>query len=298
MNNHNGGILPALATPFDAEERIYTPALAAHIHMLTKAGVDGFYVCGGTSEMPMLYAHERRALLECVCDTVRALPQRDSLQIIAHVGSVNLREARSLAAHAAGQHVDIVSSVLPYYVTLSCDEIERYYRELADASGLPVIIYHVPTAQTNQLSCAEFIRLLSLPEIGGVKFTSTDFYTLETLHVHYPDKQIFNGMDQNLLSGLVAGADGGIGTTYNAMPEKFVALYRAFRAGDIETAQRYQHEINTVIARMQTIGCMKAVKCVLRCQGIDFGNMLLPRTPISAEDMRYTEHEILPLLAS
>lgn len=296
MSKKRGGILPALPTPFTENESVCLPQLAAFTEAMMAAQVDGFYICGGTSEMPMLFAEERMELLECVCNTVRAKEGGEDLQLIAHVGSVNLREAKKLAQHAADMRVNAISSVLPYYVSLSYSEIEYYYRALADACGLPVIIYNVPAAQTSQLNRAEFIKLMACAEIGGIKFTSTDFYTLETLHSHYPDKVIFNGLDQALLSGLSAGADGGIGTTYNAMPGKFTALYRSFRSGDLNTAYRYQHEINEVIHQMQKIGCMKAVKCVLKLQGFDFGNLLLPNTQITADDMELTEREILPLL--
>ena len=119
MSKKRGGILPALPTPFTENESVCLPQLAAFTEAMMAAQVDGFYICGGTSEMPMLFAEERMELLECVCNTVRAKEGGEDLQLIAHVGSVNLREAKKLAQHAADMRVDAISSVLPYYVSLS-----------------------------------------------------------------------------------------------------------------------------------------------------------------------------------
>lgn len=77
-----------------------------------------------------------------------------------------------------------------------------------------------------------------------MKFTSSDFFLLERLRAGFPDKVFFNGSDEMLLSGLAAGADGGIGTTYNFMPEKFLRIYHLYRQGAMAEALEVQSEAN------------------------------------------------------
>lgn len=109
-----------------------------------------------------------------------------------------------------------------------------------------------------------------------MKFTSSDFFLLERLRAGFPDKVFFNGSDEMLLSGLAAGADGGIGTTYNFMPEKFLRIYHLYRQGAMAEALEVQSEANRVIRVLLKHGVLPASKELLRLGGLDYG--VLPRT--------------------
>ena len=130
----------------------------------------------------------------------------------------------------------------------------------------------------------------------GIKYTSNDFFTMEQCKANFPDKIVYNGFDEMFLAGLSMGADGGIGSTYNFMANKFVEIKRLFEAGDIKGAQAIQKEANHIITVLCQIGVMQAEKEVLNQLGFDFGVCRHPFGEPTAEQKELIKKEILPYL--
>ena len=130
------GIFPALLTPFDKDGRINEKELARLVSYNVKKGVKGFYVTGSTGEAFLLSTEERKQAMSVIKDAA------EGATLIAHIGSLNEREAIELGKHAYALGYDAVSSVAPYYYKFSFDEIRGYYSRLADASSLPMLVYH------------------------------------------------------------------------------------------------------------------------------------------------------------
>ena len=118
----------------------------------------------------------------------------------------------------------------------------------------------------------------------GVKHTSSDFYALNRFKKAYPKKLIFNGYDEMLLSGLAAGADGGIGSTYNFMAEKYIRIWELFQEGRFEEARKIQTEVNDIIDILAKVGVMPGEKAILTMMGLDFGECRKPFKSISTEE--------------
>ncbi|MBQ6118420.1 MAG: dihydrodipicolinate synthase family protein, partial [Clostridia bacterium] len=218
MNPVFHGVFPALLTPFDASGAVNYNALRELVQWNLGKGVNGFYVCGSTSEAFLLTGDERKKIVETVCAEAAG-----KAAVIAHVGCIGQDMAVDLARHAKEAGADAISSVPPFYYGFSFEEIKSYYFALADV-GLPVFIYNFTAAGGARLTAAQFMEFLSDPRFLGVKHTSSDFFLLERLKAFRPDAVIFNGYDEMFLSGLAAGADGGIGSTYNFMAEKYIAI--------------------------------------------------------------------------
>lgn len=269
------GVFPALLTPFDREGRVHAPVLAALTQRLLDAGVQGFYICGSSAEAMMMTLEERKTVLE----TVTAVAAGKAV-CICHVGCINADHAVELARHAARHGADLVSAVPPYYYKFTFAEIRRYYSAIADAASLPLLLYSIPASSGVTLTKAQFDALLSDPRIVGVKYTASDFYTLERLRHAHPDIVLYNGYDEMFLAGQSMGADGGIGTTYNFMPEKFLAMRRFVEQGDRTAALAVQASVNNVIEEMLRYGVLPATKAVLRAQGLDFGECRPPFRPL------------------
>lgn len=270
------GIFPALLTAFDSEG-VDTAKVQALSSRLASKGVKGLYVGGSSGEMVLMSAEERMALLEAVCTAVGG-----SCTVIAHVGAISLRDTLTLACHAARCGVQALSSVTPLYYKYSFREVKGYYEALAGETGLPVIIYNIPALTGMSLSAEQLGELLQIPHVGGMKFTSSDFFLLERLRAGFPDKVFFNGSDEMLLSGLAAGADGGIGTTYNFMPEKFLRIYHLYRQGAMAEALEVQSEANRVIRVLLKHGVLPASKELLRLGGLDYGVCRAPFLPLES----------------
>ena len=271
------GILPALMTAF-TDDGIDCAKVARHTKYLADAGVHGLYVGGSSGEMILMTEDERKTLLETVIESVG-----DRLTIIAHVGTTSTRGTLELARHAEAIGADALSSVTPLYYRYGFREVKHYYERLAAQTSLPVIIYNIPALTGTTLTTAQLEEILSIPNVGGMKFTASDFFQLERIRAAFPDKVFYNGSDEMLCSGLAAGADGGIGSTYNFMPKTILAIYNAFRANDAATALTYQAKANAAIAMVLKHGVLPSSKMILKLRGMDYGECREPFMPVGPE---------------
>ena len=268
MNERFGGIFSAALTAFDARGEFCAAAQRAMLRAELAAGIKGFYIGGSTGEAFLLTPEERLGLFR-VC----AEEAGGKAALIAHVGAISQREAVAYAKECEALGYDAISSVTPFYYKFSAEEIAGYYRALADATRLPVLLYYIPLLTGAGQGFGLFDRLLADPRILGVKYTSTDYYTFERLRVRYPEKILFNGFDETCLCGLAMGADGAIGSTYNVLARRFLQIERLCRANDLAAARAAQHEANGIIEFLLQAGDVKAaVKYAFRRKyGIDVG---------------------------
>lgn len=289
-NEKYGGIFTALLTPFNEAGEVNEGELIKLIKFNLDMGVRGFYVCGSTGESFLLSKEERMKIMEIV------KREAEGSTLIAHIGSLDERDACEMARHAKALGYDAISSVAPFYFKFSPAEIKGYYERLADAGELPMLVYHIPALSGVSLSQDSMSAFLRDPRFLGIKYTSNDFFTLERLKAEYPDKLFFNGYDEMLLSGLAMGADGAIGSTYNFMADKFVKIYSLFSEGKLDEARKIQNEANKIITILCKIGVMQAEKEILCQLGFDFGCCRHPFLPVSDADKKLIAEEILPLL--
>lgn len=286
------GIYTALLTPFDGNGRINEKALEQLILHNIKMGVQGFYVGGSTAEAFLLSTDERKQVMD-ICRAVAP-----NHRLIAHIGSLNEAEALVLSLHARELGYDAISSVSPFYYKFTFAEIRDYYFRLAEHSGMPMIIYHFPAFTGVSLGVKEIGTFLDREEFIGMKFTSNDFFTLEQVRAAFPNKLIYNGYDEMFLAGLSMGADGGVGSTYNFMADKFVKIQTLFRESRIAEAQALQREANRIITILCQIGVMQAEKEVLNQLGIPFGTCRKPFGEPTEEQKALIAKEIIPYIAA
>ena len=284
------GIFTALLTPFDENNKINEKALEALVKHNVAMGADGFYVCGSTAEAFLLTTDERKQVMEIVKATA---PEKT---LIAHIGSISEDEAQTLAAHANALGYDAISSVAPFYYKFSFSEIKDYYFRLAENSSIPMLVYHFPAFSGVNMGVSEMAKFLSDDKFIGLKFTSNDFFMLEQCKSAFPDKIVYNGFDEMFLCGLSMGADGGVGSTYNFMADKFVKIRALFAENKIAEAQALQKEVNRIIAILCKVGVMQAEKEVLNQIGMNFGNCRKPFSVPNDEEKTIIAKEIVPYI--
>ncbi|MBQ9083902.1 MAG: N-acetylneuraminate lyase [Clostridia bacterium] len=286
----NSGIFPALLTPFDGAGRINEAELGRLVRHHIRQGVEGFYVTGSTAEAFFLTTEERKQIMR----TVRH--HAPSQRLIAHIGAMDERAAVELGLYARELGYDAVSSVAPFYYKFTFDEIRDYYFRLADKTGMPMLVYHFPGNSGVNMSVDEMSVFLEDDRFIGMKFTSNDFFALEQCKAQFPGKVIYNGFDEMFLAGLSMGADGGVGSTYNFMADKFVAIRQLFLQGNIPEAQKLQKEANRIIRLLFKVGLMKAQKEIMNLIGFDFGTCRTPFSAPTAADKEFIRREIVPYL--
>ena len=286
--NRFKGIFTALLTPFDANDRINEKELERLVKFNLEMGVKGFYVGGSTAEAFLLTADERAQIMDVVKSTA------PDATLIAHIGSLNETDAKRLGKHANALGYDAVSSVAPFYYKFTFEEIKNYYFRLADASNLPMLVYHFPAFSGVNMGAGEMKQFLDDDRFIGIKYTSNDFFTMEQCKSNFPDKVLYNGYDEMFLAGLSMGADGGIGSTYNFMANKFVQIQKLFSENRIEEAREIQKVANHIITVLCQIGVMQAEKEVLNQLDFNFGVCRHPFGEPTAAQKSLIAKEIIP----
>ncbi|MCR5072559.1 MAG: dihydrodipicolinate synthase family protein [Clostridiales bacterium] len=276
------GIFPAFFACYDENGAISPARVREFTQYLIDKGVTGLYVGGSSGECIYQSVAERKLLLENVMEVAKG-----KIVIIAHVACNNTSDSRELAAHAESLGVDAIAAIPPIYFHLPPYAIAKYWNDISDAApNTDFIIYNIPQLAGVALSSDLLREMLKNPHVIGVKNSSMPVQDIEM----WRDEGaiVFNGPDEQLLSGLAAGAVGGIGGTYAAMPELYLAIYRLYGEGKIARAREIQDACCHMIYKMCSCkGNMYAViKAVLREQGgPDVGSVRAPLYELQSEDM-------------
>ena len=273
------GIMPALVTPLTEDERINVPVLEKLINYLIDKKADGFYIGGATGEGLALRPEERRILAE---ESVRIINGR--VPSIVQIASTDYNQAIELAKHAEAAGADAISATPPLFFSYDEDDIYNYYKGLANAVHIPLIIYYNPAAGFT-VNAKFAARAFEVDNLTGIKWTSSDYFQMMLLKdMTHGEMNIINGPDEMLLMGLNAGADGGIGTTYNFMMDIIRGVWDNFHMGNIEKAREYQIRAAKIIYPLLQYKTIPVAKLVLEKMGFEVGNASYPMK-------RYTEEQ-------
>ena len=287
MTSRFQGVYPALITPLTALEKLNAPALEKLLAFEMKQGADGFYIGGATGEGLLLDVPERKRLCEKAVEYIG-----DRGVKIVHVADMNFRDTIALARHAEACGADAISSIAPIYFKYGEEEILSYYRAIAESVNIPLIIYYTAAAGVN-ISYELFGKLFEIDNITGVKWTSSNYYEMIRLRERFPNANIFNGPDEMLVCGLAAGADGGIGSTYNVMYPLIRSIYDRFRAGDAAGALESQKKADKIIAVMLRYSVIPVCKMILEELGIEVGAASFPMESYADETRAKIKRELI-----
>ena len=243
------GMYAALLTAFDKDGSINYEATGMLAERNIQKGLKGMYVAGSSGEAMMMSEEERVSLLEYVSRL-----NKGRVTLIAHVGSTSTDAAIRMAKRAAELGYDAVSAVAPYYYSFSGEAIRGYYTDILNATDLPMLIYNFPASGGFDGMLSLVSDMIDNKKLMGVKHTSVNLFELERFkHMKRP-LTVFNGFDEMLIGGLSMGADGGIGSTYNFLQDDILAIYAAFKKGDLKKAMEVQEKVNRIIEAMIPFG--------------------------------------------
>lgn len=279
------GIIPALISPIDENEKINLPVLNQLINDLLAKGADGFYLCGATGEGLALATEQRMILAQ---EAIKTLGKRKPC--IVQVAAGDLADAVRLAKHAEQCGAAAISATPPLFFSYDKDDVYNYYKKLADAVSIPLMIYYNPAAGFH-INADIAAKMFEIDNVTAIKWTSSDYYQMMRLKdITQGEMNIINGPDEMLLMGLCAGADGGIGTTYNFMLDIIRGIYDNFIGGDLAAAREYQMRANRIISVLMNYKIIPAAKIILEAQGYAVGNATYPMK-------RYSNAEKLDIIA-
>jgi len=269
------GVIPAMVTTFDENENFDEARMRAAVRFLIDRKVHGLYLTGSTGESFMMSPEERKRVVEVVVDeTAGRIP------LIAHVGAISTKLTVELAQHAEEAGIDAISSVPPFYWGFSQDQVYNYYSDVTGSTSLPMIAYNVPLAGLFGFDMIK--RLSTIKGLAGIKYTATTHFEIMRIKEEISkDFIVYSGADEMAMSGLSFGADGIIGSFYNLIPEVFIALDAAVKAGDMEAARQFQETANAIIFFSLPRNPIAAIKRGMAWMGADAG---LCRSPFGNFD--------------
>lgn len=291
------GVYTALITPMTADHALNEEAFRKVVEFNIQAGVDGFWVAGGSGESVLLDDAENNRIAEIVVDQ-----SAGRARTIMHVGAPTTRRAAAMAEHAAGAGVDAICCVPPFFYGQSDAAIAEHYRAVAAASDRPFFAYNLPSATGVEITPAlmETIRD-RVPQLAGLKHSALDFGHVRRFVAM--GLACFIGRSNWTLAALSMGAAGVVDGWPGIAPEYWVELRDAFAAGDMDRALAAQDKGNEVVRFFEIGHFHPILKAAVGYRlGIDCGTPRPPGAPLSeAQDRelrrRMTALGLLPAAA-
>jgi len=275
------GVFPYLVSPIDSAGRIKTDVLGKLSDDLIKAGVHGVTPLGSTGEFAYLNREQRETVVRV---TIEAAHKR--VPVIAGVASTSTADAVEQARTYQSLGADGILAICEAYFPLKDAQVEAYFRAVADAVDIPVVLYTNPNFQRSDLTLDVIGRLSEHPRIRYIKDASTNTGRLLSIMNRAPNMKVFSASAHIPAAVMLIGGVGWMAGPANIVPRQSVKLYNLCRAQKWPEAMALQRElwrINEAFARFNLAACIKAG---LQIQGYDVGDPVPPQAPLSAEDRK------------
>ncbi len=278
------GVFPYLVSPIDAQGHIKTDVLGRLSDDLIKAGVHGLTPLGSTGEFAYLNREQRETVVRT---TIEAANKR--VPVIAGVASTSTADAVAQAKTYQKLGADGILAICEAYFPLKDSQVEAYFRAIADAVDIPVVLYTNPNFQRSDLTLDVIARLSEHPRIRYIKDASTNTGRLLSIMNRAPAMKVFSASAHIPAAVMLIGGVGWMAGPANIVPRQSVKLYELCRAEkwpEAMTLQRELWRINEAFARFNLAACIKAG---LQIQGYDVGDPVPPQAALSSDDRKTVE---------
>lgn len=261
------GVNTPLSCPMTKDGEVDYESLKRLCNYLIEKGIHGLYPNGSTGEMAYLTIEERKKVLECVIET-----NQGRVQVFSMVGANTTRDTIELAQHAEHVGADGIGVVTPYYFKLDEEELFQYFVDVASSvsKDFSVYLYGIPQLAVNDITVGLAERIAAAcPNVVGIKYSYPDMpRLLKFMDVRGGDFSVLAGPDDLFYALIASGGDGTISGNSNVIPEHYVAIYDAYKAGNYELAARIQAKVNRMIPYISGPNNMSRYKVGLKHRGI------------------------------
>src|SRR6476619_7403247 len=278
------GVYPYLVSPIDGQGRILTDVLGKLASDLIKAGVHGLTPLGSTGEFAYLDRTQREAVVRA---TIEAADKR--VPVVAGVASTATADAVAQAKNYQRLGADGILAILESYFPLKDAQIESYFRAIADAVDIPVVLYTNPQFQRSDLSLDTIAKLATHPRIKHIKDASTNTGRLLSIMNRCPEMKVFSASAHIPAAVMLIGGVGWMAGPACIVPRQSVRLYELCRTGKWPEAMKLQRDlwrINEAFARFNLAACIKAG---LQIQGYAVGDPVPPQGALAPADREVVE---------
>ncbi|MEW6454594.1 MAG: dihydrodipicolinate synthase family protein [Pseudomonadota bacterium] len=284
------GVFPYLVSPIDSSGRIKTDVLGRLCGDLIKAGVHGLTPLGSTGEFAYLDRAQRTAVVQA---TIEATNKR--VPVVAGVAATATADAVAQAKEYQRLGADGILAILEAYFPVKDAQIEQYFRAIADAVDIPVVLYTNPQFQRSDLSLDVIARLAEHPRIRYIKDASTNTGRLLSIINRCPNMRVFSASAHIPAAVMLIGGVGWMAGPANIVPRQSVRLYDLCHAQKWPEAMELQRKlwrINEAFARFNLAACVKAG---LQLQGYDVGDPVPPQAALTADERKAVEKTLKEL---
>jgi len=275
------GIFPALTTPYRDDGSVATDDFKTNLARYNQTGLAGYVVLGSTGESVLLSSAEAESLL--VAGKEAAAPGK---LLIAGTGAESTAETILRTRRAAALGYDLALVKTPYYYkpAYKPEVYLRYYRSVADASPIPILLYSVPIFTGVTLETSEIVALAKHPNIMGIKDSSGVIQRIVEVGAQArKDFCILTGSAGVLHTALTSGAKGAILALASALPEKCLELHELWKSGRNTEAQTLQGQLALASKTIVSEGSIAGVKYAMDLRGFHGGLPRLPLLPLAEE---------------
>jgi 4-hydroxy-tetrahydrodipicolinate synthase len=272
------GVFPYLVSPVDGDGRIKADVLGKLASDLIDAGVHGLTPLGSTGEFAYLDRAQRETVVRT---TIEATHRR--VPVVAGVAATTTADAVAQAKRYEQIGADGILAILEAYFPLKDAQVETYFRAIADAVDIPVVLYTNPNFQRSDLSLETIVRLSEHPRIQYIKDASTNTGRLLSIMHRAPRMKVFSASAHIPAAVMLIGGVGWMAGPACIVPRQSVRLYELCRAGRWPEAMALQRDlwrINEAFARFNLAACIKAG---LQIQGYAVGDPIPPQVPLGAD---------------
>ncbi|MFV0344740.1 MAG: dihydrodipicolinate synthase family protein [Bacteroidales bacterium] len=271
------GLVAAPFSVLDSRGELQLEKIPAYCEMLEKNKITGAFINGSTGEGVSLTHKEKMQTLEQWSNASNG----KALKLINLVGGTSYKECIDSAIHSEKCGTDAIAILAPYYFKPPCAKALVDFCALIAESvpKMPVYFYHIPVLTGCHISMFDFLKEADsvIPNLAGIKYTHEDFMDfLSCLHFKDGKYDMLWGRDENLLSALALGAEGGVGSTYNYAAPLYLDLIAAYNAGDFTSARTLQQKSINMIYLLGKYGGISTGKAYMRYINFDLGGFRLP----------------------
>ncbi len=271
------GYAPALATPFTDDDGVDGEAFERLCELQILHGATALVVCGTTGEAPTLSPAEHSELIR-----IAVAASRGRVPVIAGAGSNATAHAIELSKDAEANGADAILSVVPYYNKPTQEGLYAHYCEIAASTGLPIILYDVPSRTARGLADETVARLAEVPQVIGLKDATADIGRPSRLRALVgPDFKLLSGDDASALGFLAQGGDGCISVASNAAPGLCRNMFLAWQQGDLARARQLMIPIARLTASLFRETSPAPLKYALSLCGLMSPRVRLPLVELS-----------------
>lgn len=282
---HLSGLIAAPFTPMHPNGSINYDIIPDYYQLLKENKNTGAFICGSTGEGVSLTFNEKKALVHAWANCVK---NDKDFKLITLVGGNCIEECIELAQQASNAGVYAVAFTSPsYFKPASVDMLAAMCAKIAAAvPELPFYYYHIPVLTGAHFPMIELLKAIdgSIENFAGIKYTHEDFMDfLSCLHFKEGKYDMLWGRDENLLSALILGTKGGVGSTYNYAAPLYLQLIDAYNVGDFEKARNLQQQSIDMITLLGKYGGIATGKAYMKLIGLDCGEFRMPVKNMNAE---------------